>query len=172
MKRFKSRHFCKETVHFFNFLTERTYVRLLQGDAMSRLKSIYVCDDDQRILDTVVDFLSSLNLDILTFANGKLALDQIKKNSPDLIITDINMPEMTGLELLKFLDVNEFKIPVIMLTASLDLKNIKEAVAYGHFEYLNKPIQPFDLVETVQKALTFGYQPSALSKKFRERLKK
>ncbi len=139
---------------------------------MTRVKSIYVCDDDQWILDTVVDILSTLKLDILTFANGKLALDQIAKDSPDLIITDINMPEMTGLELLKFLDGNGFEIPVIMLTGSLDPKNLREAVAYGHFEYLNKPIQPFDLIETVQKAIAFGYQPSALSQEFRDRLKK
>lgn len=139
---------------------------------MSRVRSVFVCDDDQWVLDTVVDILSSLNLDILTFANGKLALDQIAKESPDLIITDINMPEMTGLELLKFLDSNAFKIPVIMLTGSLDPKNLREAVAHGHFEYLNKPIQPFDLIETVQKALVFGYQPIALSQEFRDRLKK
>ena len=139
---------------------------------MSRVRSVYVCDDDQWVLDTVVDILSTLNLDILTFANGKLALDQIAKNSPDLIITDIHMPEMTGLELLKFLDGNAYEIPVIMLTGSLDVKNLREAVAYGHFEYLNKPIQPFDLIEAVQKALAFGYQPSALSQEFRDRLKK
>lgn len=139
---------------------------------MSQVKSVYVCDDDQWILDTVVDILSTLKLDLLTFADGKLALDQISKNKPDLIITDIHMPEMNGLELLKFLDENEFKIPVIMLTGSLDIKNQREAVAYGHFEYLNKPIQPFDLIEAVQKALAFGYQPSALSQEFRDRLKK
>ncbi len=139
---------------------------------MSRPKTVFVCDDDQWILDTVVDILSSLKLDILTFANGKLALDQISKNSPDLVITDINMPEMTGLELLKFLELNEFKIPVVMLTGSLDNRNLCEAVAYSHFDYLNKPIQPFDLIETVQKALTFGYQASALSAEFRDRLKK
>lgn len=139
---------------------------------MSRARSVFVCDDDQWVLDTVVDILSSLKLDILTFANGKLALDQIAKESPDLIITDINMPEMTGLELLKFLDSNAFKIPVILLTGSLDPMNLREAVAYGHFEYLKKPIQPFDLIETVQKAMVFGYQPSALSQKFRDRLKK
>ena len=43
------------------------------------MKTVYVCDDDQWILDTVVDIISSLKLDILTFANGKLALDQISK---------------------------------------------------------------------------------------------
>ncbi|MBL7554209.1 MAG: response regulator [Bdellovibrionaceae bacterium] len=96
---------------------------------MSRARSVFVCDDDQWVLDTVVDILSSLKLDILTFAKGKLALDQIAKESPDLIITDINMPEMTGLELLKFLDSNAFKIPVILLTGSLDPMNLREAVA-------------------------------------------
>mgnify|MGYP002861433852 CR=1 FL=1 len=82
------------------------------------------------------------------------------------------MPEMTGLELLKFLDTNKFQIPVVMLTGSLDTRNLREAVAYSHFDYLNKPIQPFELIETVQKALTFGYQESALSEEFRNRLKK
>lgn len=139
---------------------------------MSRMKTVYVCDDDQWILDTVVDIVSPLKLDVLTFANGKLALDQISKNSPDLVITDINMPEMTGLELLKFLETNGFEIPVIILTGSLDNRNLREAVAYSHFDYLNKPIQPFELIETVQKALAFGYQPSALSSEFRDRLKK
>lgn len=139
---------------------------------MSRMKTVYICDDNQWVLDTVVDLLSNLELNILTFANGKLALEQIAKNSPDLVITDINMPEMTGLELLRFLENNKFEIPVVMLTGSLDIKNLQEAVAYGHFDYLNKPIQPFELIETVQKALAFGYQPSALSAEFLDRLKK
>ncbi|OYZ23307.1 MAG: hypothetical protein B7Y39_05225 [Bdellovibrio sp. 28-41-41] len=139
---------------------------------MSQTKTVYVCDDDQWILDTVVDIISSLKLDILTFASGKLALDQISKNKPDLVITDINMPEMTGLELLKFLETNKFQIPVVMLTGSLDTGNLREAVAYSHFDYLNKPIQPFELIETVQKALSFGYQESQLSEEFRDRLKK
>lgn len=82
------------------------------------------------------------------------------------------MPEMTGLELLRFLENNKFKIPVIMLTGSLDDSDFRDAVAYSNFDYLNKPIKPFELIETVQKALTFGYQPSALSEKFLDRLKK
>lgn len=139
---------------------------------MSQTKTVYVCDDDQWILDTVVDFVSSPKLDILTFANGQLALDQISKNKPDLVITDINMPEMTGLELLKFLETNKFQIPVIILTGALDTRSLREAVAYSYFDYMNKPIQPFELIETVQKALSFGYQKSAFSEDFRDRLKK
>jgi CheY-like chemotaxis protein len=139
---------------------------------MSQAKTIYICDDDQWIRSTIEEIIIETGLKTFTFENGKLALEQIAKNPPDLILTDIHMPEMTGLDLLKFLSANSYKIPVIFLTGSLDIKNLQEAVAYGHFDYLNKPIQPFELIECIQKALTFGYQPSALSPAFKERLKK
>lgn len=139
---------------------------------MADKKTVYICDDDKWILDTIADFIQDLGLNITKFSDGKAALEQITQNRPDLIITDIDMPQMSGLELLRHLEQNAYSIPVIILTGSLDIRNLQEAVAYGHFDYLNKPLKPFDLIEAINKALIFGYQPSVLSRDFLEQLKR
>lgn len=127
-------------------------------------KKVVICDDENTMLQVVQDVTNHLGLISESFANGKLALEQILKSPPDLVISDVNMPEMTGIELLKNLKEKNIKVPVIFLTGSLEKTHFLEAMANGYFDYLNKPLAPFELIEAIEKAFSFGYQEPADSK--------
>lgn len=121
-------------------------------------KRVLICDDENSMLQIVKDVTDHMGFQAELYENGKLALEAILKSPPELIVTDIYMPEMSGIELLKQLNTKDFKIPVIFLTGSLDSRHLNEAISYGYFDFLHKPLDPFDLIETIQKALNFGFQ--------------
>lgn len=127
---------------------------------MFKDKSVVLCDDDEFIISDLLDLTQNLKMKPRAFNNAKEALESIVADPPDLMISDINMPNMTGLELLNRLNQRQLQIPVIFLTGSLDPKNFYQAISYGYFDYLHKPVVPDELVLTIKKALAFGYQPA------------
>jgi len=91
--------------------------------------------------------------ELLFAENGIQALSQVEQ-APDLrvILTDINMPEMDGLALLRELDRHYPAIVVVMISAYADLAHVRQSMNLGAFDYLVKPIDPKDLKETVSRA--------------------
>lgn len=93
-------------------------------------------------------------MDLLFAANGLEALDKLKLEGPvDLVITDINMPEMDGLTLLEKVADFDSTIKTVVLSAYGDMKNIRTAMNRGAFDFLNKPIDFQDLEITISRAL-------------------
>ncbi|HEY9809852.1 MAG TPA: response regulator [Halomicronema sp.] len=93
-------------------------------------------------------------MDLLFASNGLDALDKLKLEGPvDLVITDINMPEMDGLTLLEKIGVFDSTIKTVVLSAYGDMKNIRTAMNRGAFDFLNKPIDFQDLEITISRAL-------------------
>lgn len=96
-------------------------------------------------------------LDLFFASNGIEALNTIshtiKENPLDVVITDINMPEMTGLVLLDKIQAMNWPLETIVLTAYGDMENIRSAMNRGAFDFLNKPIDFDDLEITIQRAL-------------------
>lgn len=92
---------------------------------------------------------------ILEAEDGRLALEELKKNKVDLIISDWNMPNMNGLELLKAVKGDESfkKIPFVMVTAEGQKSNVMEAVKAGVSNYVVKPFTPETLEEKLKKVL-------------------
>jgi CheY-like chemotaxis protein len=86
--------------------------------------------------------------------NGLEALEKFKNETGfDLILTDINMPEMDGLTLMMHLRKIDQKIPIIVISAYSDLNNQNRALELGAFEFINKPIDFFGLEISMRKAL-------------------
>jgi DNA-binding response OmpR family regulator len=119
------------------------------GDITVRQFRILVVDDDQRILNFVRSKLNISGYKVLTATNGLDGLEQAQAQEPDLIVLDLLMPKMDGLEMLK--ELRSFSaVPVIILTAKgTDVDRIK-GLQLGADDYLPKPFNPDELVARIE----------------------
>src|SRR5256712_9674868 len=86
-------------------------------------------------------------------SNGRLAQDQFRKLGPDLVLSDMIMPEMDGIKLLDWLRVTDHEVPVIMVTAIHDISTALEAIRRGAYDYILKPFEKDQLFMSVRRAL-------------------
>ena len=126
-------------------------------DATSR-PTVLVVDDERLIRIMLVDILEAQGITCMTAANGEEALQACEANRPDLVITDIIMPGMDGIETCRRLKANPAwaSIPVIALTTWSDPESVLKMLDAGSLMYLTKPIAPERLVAAVQIALNTG----------------
>jgi len=117
------------------------------------MKHILVVDDEENILTLFEDELTEAGYRVSTAGTGREALDQIAEETPDLLILDIRMPDMHGLEVLAKLRETNKDLPVIMCTAIHGLKDDYTVWDAGVSGYLTKPIDLDDLVYKVQEVL-------------------
>ena len=105
--------------------------------------SILIVDDVPANLELLAELLRKQGYDPRPVPSGKLALAAVKADPPDLIILDINMPEMNGFEVCKHLkaDVAMKNIPVIFITGFIETSDIVEAFSMGAVDYITKPFQ-------------------------------
>ena len=118
-------------------------------------KKILVVDDDLNIVKVVESRLKANGYEVTHSGDG---LDGIKKatsEKPDLILLDVNMPHMNGLEALKKLknDEGTKPIPVIMFTARHELGEIKNMFASGAVDYISKPFDSSELLKKIERVL-------------------
>ena len=117
-------------------------------------ESILLVEDEANARKGLTQFLQGLNYDVMTAANGKEALDLFKKESPDLVISDIRMPEMDGIALLESIKAEAPAAKVILLTAYGSVEDAVKAMKKGAFYYLTKPINLEELEFLVKKAFS------------------
>lgn len=118
------------------------------------MKKILIVEDTDQIREEVKDILLMEGYQVLEAINGRDALDKINKQLPDLVITDVLMPEMDGFELLEELNKNnKIKVPVIVLSARADSKDKEKGISLGAIDYLVKPCSPEILIDAVEKAM-------------------
>lgn len=116
-------------------------------------ENILVCDDEEAIREVVSTLLEAQGFHCTVVQNGYQALEQIKNGSPDLVLSDIVMPEMDGMRLLKQLRNYDEDIPVIMVTAMHDISIAIEAIRAGAYDYILKPFEKDQLYHSVKRAL-------------------
>ncbi|MFZ5447356.1 MAG: response regulator [Thermodesulfobacteriota bacterium] len=116
---------------------------------------ILVVDDEPAILGVVKDILRPTGYLINTAANGKEAVTALKAHPYDLVITDIFMPQMGGMELVQYLRLHHPETLVIVFTGFASYQDAVEAVKLGAFDYLPKPVQPEILRHAVERALEY-----------------
>jgi len=115
--------------------------------------SVLVVDDAVYIRELISLILKNEGYEVIKAANGMEALDKLNGTNSDLLITDLNMPEMNGIELLRRLrNIPDFKsIPVIMVTSDNHASIRRKARHAGVNEWLLKPFIPKQLVHAVKK---------------------
>jgi DNA-binding NtrC family response regulator len=123
---------------------------------MNEQKPTIIIVDDEDKERRVISLNLKENYNILLAQNGKQAVELINNNRVHLIITDFNMPEMNGLELLRWAKENYKTIPVIIMTAFGSIENAVEAMKMGAHDYVSKPIKMDELETVIEKSLQFG----------------
>jgi two-component system response regulator HydG len=113
---------------------------------------IMVIDDERGILDTIEILLRGEGFDPSIFQNGREALERLGTVAPDLVLTDIRMPAISGLEILATVRQRDPEIPVILMTAQASLQSAMKAVNEGAFYYLQKPFSNDELVALCRRA--------------------
>jgi len=131
---------------------ETDYAEELEGNTK---KTILVIDDNEEVLSFIFDILH-VDYRVLKFTNGQSALDYMDKEIPDLIVSDVMMPEMDGFELCKILktSLNTNHIPVILLTAKSSTINRIEGLSTGADSYISKPFSIEELKLTILNLLS------------------
>ena len=119
---------------------------------MSHSETICVIDDDSSIRWVLEKALGNAGLQVESFESAEQALEKISRDEPAVIVTDVRMPGIDGMELLERISEHYPDLPVIIMTAHSDLDSAVSAYKGGAFEYLPKPFDVDDLVALVQRA--------------------
>lgn len=114
--------------------------------------NVWIVDDDQSVRWVLEKALRQADMEARSFDRTEHLLAALKNDAPDVLITDVRMPGMSGLALLERLRTSNPDLPIIVITAYSDLENAVAAYKGGAFEYLPKPFDIDEAVELVHKA--------------------
>lgn len=104
------------------------------------MKKILVVDDEIIIRDLLEDFLGRKGYDVYTASDGRAAIAKVKEIKPHIVLLDIKMPVMDGIEALEEIRKIDPKVGVIMITGVLDERLGKKAMRLGASDYITKPL--------------------------------
>ena len=122
---------------------------------MSQKPSVLVVDDESGILDTLRILLRNEGFEVTTAQGGKAGLEQIRSGSHDIILSDVRMPQVSGLEILQAAHEQDPMTPVILMTAQASLQSAIAAVNSGAYYYILKPFSNDELVTILRRACEF-----------------
>lgn len=123
-------------------------------DTCKKKRTILIIDDEPDLVDLIADELTDYQIE--KAYNGREAIAKIEASAPDLIVSDVVMPLMDGLSMLRTLREKGIQIPVIFVTGFAETAKIREAWKLGAFDFLDKPVNYDQLRSLVQKGLEFG----------------
>lgn len=114
---------------------------------------ILIVDDEEMSIKLIEMQLLKDNHEILTSTDGREAVDIIKNEQPDLVISDIMMPFMSGLELLEIIKAENKKIPVILVSALDDVEVVQTAIGMGADDFIIKPVKMDELALRIHRVM-------------------
>jgi EAL domain-containing protein (putative c-di-GMP-specific phosphodiesterase class I) len=115
-----------------------------------------VADDDDDARGLLAKGLRAMGYKVLAAANGREAVDLLAKEPVDAVVTDISMPEMSGIQLLRAIRSRDADVPVVLVTGSPDIESAMQAVKLGAFLYLTKPVDLEELERVMARAVRLG----------------
>ena len=119
------------------------------------MKTILLIEDNSEVRENTAEILELANYKVLTAENGKVGVELAQKNLPDLIISDIMMPDLDGFGVLHVLNKNldTAQIPFIFLTAKTDRSDFRRGMNLGADDYITKPFDDVELLDAVESRL-------------------
>ena len=113
---------------------------------------ILICEDEEIMLTALEFRLRKQGFEVLLAENGKIALEKIKEEQPDLVVADIMMPFVSGLELIEFIrkDMRN-TLPIIIISAIEHEETVLKAFRLGATDFITKPFKPNELVLRIKK---------------------
>ena len=123
-------------------------------DMLKNFTILYV-EDEEPVRKSAVEYLSRVAKEVLEAKDGKEAIGMWKEHKPDIIITDINMPKLNGLDMASYIRVHDKDVQIIIATAHSDTDYLLKAVELQLVKYIIKPITKDKLVAALQKSIEF-----------------
>lgn len=121
------------------------------------MEKILIIDDNESVRYTLESVLEEAGFKTLSVEDGFKAIEEVKSKSYDLVICDMKLPKMDGMQIMEEIMKISPETPLIFLTAFGDIKNAVEAMRKGAFDYITKPFDNEDMVITIRKALELKY---------------
>lgn len=121
-----------------------------ERDARSR---ILLVDDDPQVRKLVARVLRKAELEVVDVSSGREALGELRASPFDVVVSDVQMPELTGLDLLRAVRAVDLDLPIILISGAPDVPTAAAAVEHGAFRYLTKPLDSVVLCDSVQRAV-------------------
>ena len=109
-------------------------------------KKILVIDDEVYIRDSVIGFLEDFGFEVIEAENGRIGIEQFENQHPDLILCDLRMPVMDGLEVLAHVREKDENTPIIIVSGAGNIADTVEALRLGAWDYIIKPIQDMNVL--------------------------
>ena len=124
---------------------------MAQGD-----RTVLVIDDDPVILRLLEVNFEMEGFAVVTAGDGEAGLEAARTAQPDVIVSDVMMPKLNGLELVQALKADEStaSIPVVLLSAKAQVTDVRAGIDAGADDYVTKPFEPLDLVDRVTKLIS------------------
>ena len=118
------------------------------------MAKILLIDDEPAILESLAIFLRKMNHTVYQAATGNRGLKQFEQQHPDIVILDIHLPDLNGLEILRRFQQHEWSAKVIMITAYQDMDTTIQAMKDGAYDYIHKPLD----IEEIENAIDQAFQ--------------
>ena len=117
--------------------------------------AVLIVDDESTIIDSLEGILSDDGFEVIHAFNGYEALKKIDSHSPDIVLLDIWMPGMDGIDTLKEIKQHHPRLPVVMITGHGSIESAVDATKSGAFDFLEKPLSIDKVILTINNALDF-----------------
>jgi nitrogen regulation protein NR(I) len=116
------------------------------------MEKVLIIEDDETVRDVLHSFLKGKGFETTLAQNGQIGLDMVRTDKFDLILTDLVMPGITGMDVLKEVAAARISVPVIVMTAFGTVQTAVEAMKHGAFDYITKPFNLDELMIVLEKA--------------------
>ena len=128
-------------------------------------QKVLVIDDEQIVLDSVKKILSKENYDVDTSIDSKTGLEMALQKDYDIVLTDIRMPKIGGMRILRDIRRNKPSVPVVIITGYASVQSAVQAMKLGATDYIEKPFTPEELADAVSAAIDASPDPSMMEQK-------
>ena len=133
---------------------QRDSARTRPSEASRR--RILVVDDEPSLLRAIIRTLESAGFEVSAAEDGAQAMRLLEEHAFDAVLTDVAMPGMDGIAVLRAVRRRDLEVPVVLMTGKPDVESAAKAVRYGAFEYLIKPISNAELESTIRRAVSMS----------------
>ncbi len=117
------------------------------------MTSVMVVDDDQDLAEMLGIVLNGVGIEVDLVSRGDEVLEVFRNNPPDLVLLDIMLPGLDGIEVCKEIRKHSMRVPIVMLTAKSDTHDIVRGLEAGADDYMVKPFKPSELVARIRTRL-------------------
>ena len=123
--------------------------------------TVYIIDDQPAVCHALREMLSVLGYEVETFGSAQQFLDTVDRARPGCIVSDLRMPGMDGLELMRELARRSIRLPVVLISGHADLPTAVMAIKAGAEDFIEKPLDDAQLVAAINRCLAQAFEQLA-----------